>query len=85
MQIALSAKNRSQIQNTGATEGPTLDMKMMFLLGKILMTSARICVNDQSNSKLCSPYNMVAEILSQALPRPGFIDARMACIPSFWP
>jgi hypothetical protein len=31
MQIALSAKNRSQIQNIGVTEGPTLDMKMMFL------------------------------------------------------
>jgi hypothetical protein len=85
MQIALSAKNRSQIQNTGATEGPTLDMKMMFLWGKILRASARICVNDQSNSKLYSHYNMVPEIFSQALWRACFIDARMSCISSFWP
>jgi len=85
MQIALSAKNRSQIQNTGATEGLTLDMKMMFLWGKIWRASARICVNDQSNSKLYSHYNMVAEIFSQALWRTGFVDARISCISSFWP
>jgi hypothetical protein len=35
------------------------------------MTSARICVNEPSNSKLDSHYNMVVKTISQALQCPG--------------
>jgi hypothetical protein len=40
------------------------------------MTSARICVNNSSNSKLDSHYNMVAKIhLSHKLQHHGLRDA----------
>ena len=85
-QIALSAKKRSQTQNTGATEGPNLDMKVMFLWGEMLMTSARICVNDPSNSKLDSYYNRVAKIHLRSCATPWF-ERRKGCpaFPPLWP
>ena len=46
-------------------------MKVMLLWGKMLMTSARICVNEHSNSKLDPHYNMVAKISLKSLQRLG--------------